>query len=90
MPTVSEAARLLLDHGCALENREGALIIEVPEQFDPHGPLHLEAMKHVVRAARVLDAAGPVVLDELAKPKQTKRLDERLPDRHAAAFGGVA
>ena len=90
MPTVREAARLILDHGCTLQNQDGHLLVEIPDQLDPNGNLHLEAMKHVVRAARVLDAAGSVVLDELAKSKQTKRLDERLPDRHAAAFGGVA
>ena len=79
MPTVREAARLLLDHGCTLENQDGHLLVQIPEQLDPNGNLHLEAMKHIIRAARVLDAAGPVVLDELAKPKQPKRLDERLP-----------
>jgi hypothetical protein len=90
MPTVREAARLLLDHGCRIENHDGHLVVQIPEQLDPNGNHHLEAMKHIIRAARVLDAAGPVVLDELAKTKQTKRLDERLPDKHAGAFGGVA
>ena len=67
MPTVREAARLILDHGCTLQNQDGHLLVEIPDQLDPNGNLHLEAMKHVVRAARVLDAAGSVVLDELAK-----------------------
>ena len=90
MPTVSEAARLLLDHHCTIENRRRPPRRPDPRAVRPARALHLEALKHVIRAARVLDAAGHVVLDELAKTKQTKRLDERLPDKHAAAFGGIA
>jgi hypothetical protein len=89
MPTVREAARLLLDHGCTIEHQNGHLVVEIPEQLHPSGDLHVEALKHVVRAARVLDAAGQVVLDAIEKGGKTP-LTDRLPDRHAAAFGGTA
>jgi hypothetical protein len=88
-PTLRAAAKLLLDHGCTLEARDGHLHVQIPEQLDPNGSLHAEALRNVTRAARVLDAAGAVVLDELGR-KSSKRVDERLPDRHAGAFGGLA
>jgi hypothetical protein len=90
MLTIRESATLLLDHGCKLYSEAGHFVVEIPEMLNPDGNLHLEAMQNVARAARVLRAAGPMVLDELEKPKQTTPLDERLPDRHAAAFGGLA
>ena len=73
--------RLLLDHGCTIENQEGHLVVQDPRKLDPNGDLHVEAMKQVVRAARVLDAAGSVVLEELEKTKRPTA--RRTPARQA-------
>ena len=85
MQTIRESAKLLLDYGCELQSQAGHLFAQIPELLNPDGNLHLEAMQYVARAARVLDAAGHVVLDAIEKGGKTP-----LPDRHAAAFGGIA
>jgi hypothetical protein len=44
MPTVREAARLLLAHHCRIEARDGRLVVHIPEVLHPYGPLHVDAL----------------------------------------------
>ena len=89
MPTVREAVPTPARPRRARSRTMTAhLVVQIPEHLDPNGNLHAEAMKHIVRGRPRPRRRRPSRARRAREGrKQTKPLDERLPDKHAAAFG---
>jgi hypothetical protein len=89
LPTLREAARLILDLGGEIKARGETLVITAPERLDEVHMIDLERREGLRRACRVLAAAAPLVLAELERAGR-KGLDvDRLPDAQVLAAGGV-
>jgi hypothetical protein len=89
LPTIAAAAQRILDLAGTIEMRDGHLVIERPERFSDGGQEHEQLEAEFNDAVRVLVAAGDVVLKAVQSTSK-KPLSERLPDKQAAAGGGIA
>jgi hypothetical protein len=88
LPIVREAAQRILNVGGKLDQRDGRLVIRIPEKLAPSNRVDSDLRAPLLDAARVLIAAGEVVVGA-ASSSSRKPLADRLPDHHVAIRGGL-
>jgi hypothetical protein len=89
LPTIAAAAARVIGLGGTIDVRDGRLVVERPEKFSNGTAEHEELEAEFLEAVRVLIAAGDIVINA-AESTSKKELSTRLPDKHAAAGGGIA
>jgi hypothetical protein len=88
LPTVAQAARLIIDHGGTITAKADRIHVDLPERLAPKAGADRALRAELLDCVRVLAAARDIVLPAVSS-RSTKPLPDRLPDTHVLADGGL-